>query len=90
MILQIDTSFLSSKSTHRFLTFYFTMKIVVTLVSALVNAALGVSMHSVLHESRESHGMIKTGSLPADEIIPVRIAVKQVNLDKGMDLLMDV
>lgn len=66
------------------------MKVAAIFLSAFVAAALGVPMDSVLHEKRAADGMVKRGTLSAEETVPVRIALKQPNLEKGMDLLMDV
>ncbi|KAH8895210.1 putative alkaline serine protease AorO [Thozetella sp. PMI_491] len=67
------------------------MKIVSTFVAAFVAAALGMPMSDVIHEKRDdmpSH-MLKR-SVAADTLVPVRIALKQRNLESGMDFLMDV
>ncbi|CEJ94486.1 hypothetical protein VHEMI10012 [[Torrubiella] hemipterigena] len=68
------------------------MKIAAIFLSAFVTAALGVPMGtSVVHEKRSqlpSH--LSKRSAESDVVVPVRIALKQRNLDKGMDLIMDV
>lgn len=49
---------------------------------------------SVVHESRESETQLskwqQLDKLPQDAIVPVRIALKQQNVDNGMELLMKV
>ncbi|CEJ83904.1 hypothetical protein VHEMI03295 [[Torrubiella] hemipterigena] len=65
------------------------MKVTAIFLSAFVAAALGVPTGYVLHEKRD-YVPTKRGALAGDETVPVSIALKQTNLDKGMDLLMDV
>ncbi len=67
------------------------MKLVAAFVTAFVAAALGMPMGDVVHEKRgelPSH-MLKR-SADADTLVPVRIALKQRNVERGMELLMDV
>ncbi len=67
------------------------MKLACAFVAAFVAAALGVPMGNVVHEQRDEMPpyMLKR-SAPADTLVPVRIALKQRNLERGMDFLMDV
>lgn len=44
----------------------------------------------VLHERRTANAWSKRDKLDANHILPVRIGLKQKDLDRGMDLLMDV
>jgi hypothetical protein len=67
------------------------MKIVSTFVAAFVAAALGMPMSDVVHEKRDDMpAHILKRSVAADTLVPVRIALKQRNLESGMDFLMDV
>ncbi|KHN98389.1 Peptidase S8/S53, subtilisin/kexin/sedolisin [Metarhizium album ARSEF 1941] len=64
-------------------------------VSCFVAASLGVpASHHVVHERRDvgavSGRVVKRAAASADALVPVRIALKQRNLDKGMEYLMDV
>lgn len=68
------------------------MKLVSIFLGAFVAAALGIPMGDVIHEKRDhlpSH-IAKRSAVAADTLVPIRIALKQRNLDKGMDYLMDV
>lgn len=66
------------------------MQIAAIFLSAFVAAALAIPVDHVVHEKRDVVPFSKRSILDSDEVIPVRIALKQTNLDKGMDLLMDV
>lgn len=68
----------------------FIMKVATVFLNAFVAAALGVPMEHVLHEKRGVSSITKREALPAEQTVPVRIALKQTNLEKGMDLLIDV
>ncbi|KAJ3498817.1 hypothetical protein NLG97_g838 [Lecanicillium saksenae] len=65
------------------------MKVVAVFLSAFVAASLGMPTEHVLHEKRAAT-YTKRASLASNEMVPVRIALKQSNINKGMDLLMDV
>lgn len=67
------------------------MKVAATFLSAFVAAALGMPADYVKHEDIGivTH-LIKHAGVAQDYTVPVRIALKQRNLDKAMDLLMDV
>lgn len=64
------------------------------LLAGLVATGLAISSDShVLHEKRDLDGptnWIKREPAHAEANIPVKIALKQENLDKGMDLIMEV
>lgn len=71
------------------------MKLYISLVNGLIVGALAAPTEkAIIHERRDtaSHGKwIKQGIAPLPETrIPVRIALKQQNLDNGARLLMDV
>ena len=70
------------------------MKLVAAFVAAFVAAALGMPMGDVVdvvHEKRaEMPSYMIKRSAAADTLVPVRIALKQRNVERGMDLLMDV
>ena len=70
------------------------MKGSLILLSGLFAGALAVPTTShVVHEKRSSstqNRWVKRQALDADTKVPVRIALKQRNLDKGMDYLMEV
>lgn len=68
------------------------MKITSVFLGAFVAATLGVPLDHVIHESREANGVIfeKLSSPTGDTIVPVRIALKQRNLENGMQYLLAV
>lgn len=71
------------------------MKISAALIAALAAAASAApaTNNAVLHEKRQVQSgsrWVKRDALPADTRLPVRIALKQRNVDKGMDYLMEV
>ena len=59
---------------------------------ALGVAAVPAPAANVVHEKRDyvPRGWAKRDKLPGDAELPMRIGLSQQNLDKGMDLLMDV
>ncbi len=69
------------------------MKADLILLSSIVAGALGAPLTGdhVVHEKRSSSAVKFTKrAVDADLKIPVRIALKQKNLDKGDQLLADV
>ncbi|KAK5995211.1 Tripeptidyl-peptidase sed1 [Cladobotryum mycophilum] len=69
------------------------MKISLILLNGLLAGAIAVPTSSgVVHEKRDtSNGQwIKREALDASTKVPVRIALKQKNLDKGFDYLLEV
>lgn len=72
------------------------MKLNYLLLSGLVAAASAApraQTSHVVHEKRNlaaKTGFVKRDALASGTRIPVRIALKQRNLDKGMDYLMAV
>ena len=68
------------------------MKVTAVFLSAFCAAALGIPVgQDVVHERRAiDSAFVKGAAAAADTVVPVRIALKQRNLDKGMQLLMDV
>lgn len=68
------------------------MKVAAVFLSAFCAAALGIPLgQDVVHEKRDIDSLFQKGAAAeADKVIPVRIALKQQNLDKGMELLMDM
>lgn len=66
------------------------MKIAALFVSAFVAATLGMPLDHVQHEKRGDMSIVKRSAAEGSTEVPVRIALKQRNLDKGMDLLMEV
>lgn len=69
-----------------------TMKLSGLFVAAFCAAALGMSLDDLVEHERRADGsvMVKRAVPAGDAQVPVRIALKQSNLDKGMDLLMEV
>lgn len=59
---------------------------------AALTAAIAVPANHVLHEKRHSHSPFwtKRDRVAADAVLPMRIGLKQSNLDKLYDHLMDV
>lgn len=53
---------------------------------------LGSRYGHVLHESRRHlpKTWVKRSAVPGDALLPVRVGLKQRNLEKGHDLLMEV
>lgn len=67
------------------------MKVAAVFLSAFVAAALGMPADYIKHEDiGNAPHLIKRAGAALDQTVPVRIALKQNNLDNGMDLLMDV
>ncbi|EHK50837.1 hypothetical protein TRIATDRAFT_145909 [Trichoderma atroviride IMI 206040] len=69
------------------------MKISVVVLNSLLAGALAAPTGSqVIHEKRDTSSprWIKREALNPSTKVPVRIALKQNNLDKGMDYLLDV
>ena len=69
------------------------MKLDTLILQALVAAvAAAPASKLVVHESRDaaSVGFTKGAALHGDARVPVRIALKQRNLDNAMNLLMKV
>lgn len=70
------------------------MKVAAIFLSAFCAAALGIPLgDSVLHEKRDDSRVLSkrsTESPDANAQVPVRIALKQRNLERGMELLMAV
>ncbi|KAJ2980290.1 hypothetical protein NQ176_g2734 [Zarea fungicola] len=66
------------------------MKVAAIFLSAFVAAALGIPITDVVHDKRDVSGFVKREALASSTLIPVRIALKQRNLDQGMDRLMAV
>lgn len=66
------------------------MKVAAVFLSAFVAAALGIPMTDVVHDKRDVSGFVKREPMASETLVPVRIALKQRNLDKGMDYLMAV
>lgn len=66
------------------------MKVAAIFLSAFVAAALGIPITDVVHDKRDVSGFVKREALASSTLIPVRIALKQRNLDQGMDHLMAV
>jgi tripeptidyl-peptidase I len=64
---------------------------VVAAIAALVNAAPAPIKH-VLHEERTilSRDWIKGARIEKSAVIPMRIGLRQTNLEKGYDYLMEV
>ncbi|KAL7905061.1 peptidase S8/S53 domain-containing protein [Trichoderma velutinum] len=69
------------------------MKIGLIVLNSLLAGAIAVPTGSqVVHEKRDTNNArwIKREAVDPNTKIPVRIALKQSNLDKGMDYLLDV
>ncbi|KAJ4154749.1 hypothetical protein LMH87_000028 [Akanthomyces muscarius] len=68
------------------------MKIAAIFVSAFCAAALGIPLDHVQHEKREAHPLLRksTEAVDGSATIPARIALKQRNLEHGMELLLAV
>ncbi|KAM3438352.1 hypothetical protein NHJ13734_004225 [Beauveria thailandica] len=62
-------------------------------LAASATAAPSTQMRHVVHESRKTNGksnFVRRDAMPANDRIQVRVALKQRNLENGMDYLMDV
>lgn len=69
------------------------MKISIIALNSLLAGAIAIPTGSqVVHERRDTDNArwIKREALNPDTKVPVRIALKQNNLNKGMDYLLDV
>lgn len=69
------------------------MKISLIVLNSLLAGAIAVPTGSqVVHERRDTNNArwIKRDAVDPNTKVPVRIALKQNNLDKGMDYLLDV
>ncbi|PMB69550.1 Tripeptidyl-peptidase sed1 [Beauveria bassiana] len=69
------------------------MKIAAVFLSAFCAAALGIPLQDhVQHEKREAHPLLRksTEAVEGTATIPARIALKQRNLEHGMELLLAV
>lgn len=69
------------------------MKISLVVLNGLLAGAIALPTGSqVIHEKRDTNNprWIKREALSPSTKVPVRIALKQNNLDKGMDYLLDV
>lgn len=68
------------------------MKIAAIFLSAFCAAALGIPLDHVQHERREAHPHLVRSTEVVDRsaVLPARIALKQRNLEHGMELLMAV
>lgn len=69
------------------------MKISLVVLNSLLAGALAAPTGSqVIHEKRDTNSprWIKREAVNPSTKVPVRIALKQSNLDKGMDYLLDV
>ena len=62
-----------------------------TALQSLSAAAPTSNIRHARHERRDDiSDWVKRDAVPADFILPMRIALTQGNLDKGHDMLMDV
>lgn len=59
-------------------------------VASLIASALAIPAGHVLHEKRTVNNHLERRRVDGDAIIPVRIALKQSNLETGYDRLMEV
>lgn len=67
------------------------MQLAAVFLSAFVAAALGMPAGHVQHEAHEANpSIIKRAGAALDKTVPVRIALKQRNLENGMGMLMEV
>lgn len=68
------------------------MKVAAIFLSAFVAATLGVPLDHVIHEARDATSTVlkRLAAPAADTVVPVRIALKQRNLENGMQYLLDV
>lgn len=69
------------------------MKVSLIVLNSLLAGAIAVPTGSqVIHEKRDTSSAqwVKREGLDPSTKVPVRIALKQSNLDKGMDYLLDV
>lgn len=71
------------------------MRVAAIFLSAFVAAALGIPIgQDVIHEQRDINGhsarVIKRSAADSNTLVPVRIALKQRNLDHGAKHLLDV
>ena len=65
---------------------------ILTASALAVTAIASPTTHLTIHEKRDAApiGWAKRGLLPRDAVLPMSIAVKQGNLDKAYEHLMDV
>ncbi|KKO98171.1 Pro-kumamolisin [Trichoderma harzianum] len=67
---------------------------IILALGCLAGALASKSAPRVLHESREAKHQLsqwqKLDKLPPDTIVPVRLALKQGNTDRGKDLLIEI
>ncbi|OAA73958.1 Peptidase S53, propeptide [Cordyceps fumosorosea ARSEF 2679] len=71
------------------------MKVTALFVSAFVAASLGMPLETLVQHERRSDahggaGMVKLRAAEPSAAVPVRIALAQRNLDRGMELLLAV
>lgn len=68
------------------------MKISLIVLNGLLAGAMAVPTGQVVHEKRDTNNArwVKREAVDPNTKVPVRIALKQSNLDKGMDYLLDV
>lgn len=69
------------------------MKLSLVVLNSLLAGAIAAPTGSqVIHEKRDTNSprWIKRAAVDPSTKVPVRIALKQSNLDKGMDYLLDV
>lgn len=62
-------------------------------LAASATAAPSTQIRHVVHESRKTNekgNFVKRDAMPANDRIQVRVALKQRNLENGMNYLMDV
>lgn len=62
------------------------------VLAALASSTLAtpISSKHVVHEKREVYAITRGDRVDANAVIPIRIALKQTNLEHGYDVVMDV
>ncbi|EGX93586.1 protease S8 tripeptidyl peptidase I, putative [Cordyceps militaris CM01] len=66
------------------------MRVTALFVNAFIATSLGMPSQHVQHERRSYQTVVKRAAARSSVEVPVRIALKQRNLERGMDLLMEV
>jgi len=70
---------------------YYSGFVILSILAASSHAAPYLASH-VVHEKRDSSPSqwMRRDRIPSNAILPMRVGLKQNNLDKGYELLMDV
>jgi tripeptidyl-peptidase-1 len=73
---------------------FYIMRFSTVVFTGVLGQTLASIVNHVVHEKRDATEhqarLQKMGTLPLDTIVPVRLAMKQPNSQKGIDLLTEV